>query len=114
MCRKLFFYFIKGLFTKVPEFEHSGFSFCAEFAEDFNIGIVNFAANNKSEAVTWWKKAIEIDPNTNIAKKAEELINSHQQEVMFMPCGKKRKRHKMSTHKRKKRLRKNRHKKKLK
>jgi hypothetical protein len=30
-----------------------------------------------------------------------------------MPCGKKRKRHKMSTHKRKKRLRKNRHKKKL-
>ena len=29
-----------------------------------------------------------------------------------MPCGKKRKRHKMSTHKRKKRLRKNRHKKK--
>lgn len=29
-----------------------------------------------------------------------------------MPCGKKRKRHKISTHKRKKRLRKNRHKKK--
>lgn len=27
-----------------------------------------------------------------------------------MPCGRKRKRHKMSTHKRKKRLRKNRHK----
>lgn len=30
-----------------------------------------------------------------------------------MPCGKKRKRHKMATHKRKKRLRKNRHKKKI-
>jgi len=29
-----------------------------------------------------------------------------------MPCGKKRKRHKIATHKRKKRLRKNRHKKK--
>jgi hypothetical protein len=29
-----------------------------------------------------------------------------------MPCGKQRKRHKISTHKRKKRLRKNRHKKK--
>lgn len=29
-----------------------------------------------------------------------------------MPCGKKKKRHKISTHKRKKRLRKNRHKKK--
>ncbi len=30
-----------------------------------------------------------------------------------MPCGKKRKRHKIATHKRKKRLRKNRHKKKI-
>jgi hypothetical protein len=30
-----------------------------------------------------------------------------------MPCGKKRKRHKMATHKRKKRLRKNRHKKRI-
>jgi hypothetical protein len=30
-----------------------------------------------------------------------------------MPCGKKRKRHKMATHKRKKRLRKQRHQKKL-
>jgi hypothetical protein len=32
---------------------------------------------------------------------------------MTMPCGRKRKRHKMATHKRKKRLRKNRHKKKI-
>ncbi len=32
--------------------------------------------------------------------------------VKLMPCGKKRKRHKIATHKRKKRLRKNRHKKK--
>ena len=31
---------------------------------------------------------------------------------LSMPCGKKRKRHKIATHKRKKRLRKNRHKKK--
>ena len=30
-----------------------------------------------------------------------------------MPCGRKRKRHKIATHKRKKRLRKNRHKKRL-
>lgn len=33
-------------------------------------------------------------------------------EVWYMPCGRKRKRHKIATHKRKKRLRKNRHKKK--
>lgn len=45
---------------------------------NFNIGIVSFAAGNKNEAVSWWKKAVEIDPNTNIAKKAEELINTHQ------------------------------------
>jgi hypothetical protein len=32
--------------------------------------------------------------------------------VVAMPCGRKRKRHKIATHKRKKRLRKNRHKKK--
>ena len=34
------------------------------------------------------------------------------EEVLPMPCGRKRKRHKIATHKRKKRLRKNRHKKK--
>jgi len=40
-------------------------------------------------------------------------LNSHTSILEpTMPCGKKRKRHKMATHKRKKRLRKNRHKKK--
>lgn len=41
-----------------------------------------------------------------------ERIDQPSQEPWNMPCGKKRKRHKMATHKRKKRLRKNRHKKK--
>ncbi len=41
-----------------------------------------------------------------------ERIDQPFQETWNMPCGKKRKRHKMATHKRKKRLRKNRHKKK--
>jgi hypothetical protein len=40
------------------------------------------------------------------------LLKSHLSDIIDMPCGKKRKRHKMATHKRKKRLRKNRHKKK--
>jgi len=39
-------------------------------------------------------------------------IFHHSQHHSSMPCGKKRKRHKIATHKRKKRLRKNRHKKK--
>jgi hypothetical protein len=38
--------------------------------------------------------------------------NNHFKTFKTMPCGKKRKRHKIATHKRKKRLRKNRHKKK--
>ncbi|MFC2134514.1 tetratricopeptide repeat protein [Bacteroidota bacterium] len=44
----------------------------------FNIGIVNFASGNKEEAISWWKKTVELDASTNIAKKAKELINTHQ------------------------------------
>ncbi len=39
-------------------------------------------------------------------------LNFFTKETAIMPCGRKRKRHKIATHKRKKRLRKNRHKKK--
>jgi hypothetical protein len=42
----------------------------------------------------------------------EQTIFFHLLKGFIMPCGKKRKRHKIATHKRKKRLRKNRHKKK--
>jgi cytochrome c-type biogenesis protein CcmH/NrfG len=43
----------------------------------FNLGIVNFANKNISEAKEWWKKASDLDPNTNIGKKAEELLKSN-------------------------------------
>jgi len=39
------------------------------------------------------------------------ILKQTQKIIEIMPCGKKRKRHKIATHKRKKRLRKNRHKK---
>ena len=39
-------------------------------------------------------------------------MNERNEEVKLLPSGKKRKRHKIATHKRKKRLRKDRHKKK--
>jgi len=44
---------------------------------NFNLGIVNLANKNMDEAKQWWTKARDIDPNTNIGKKAEELIKSH-------------------------------------
>ena len=40
------------------------------------------------------------------------MLNNPGYNYLYMPSGKKRKKHKMATHKRKKRLRKNRHKKK--
>ena len=48
-----------------------------------------------------------IHSNKNIVT----LFTTNKKIIEIMPCGKKRKRHKIATHKRKKRLRKNRHKK---
>ena len=44
---------------------------------NFNLGIVNFADNNVAEARKWWQNAVDIDPNSNIGKKAEELLKSN-------------------------------------
>jgi tetratricopeptide (TPR) repeat protein len=44
---------------------------------NFNLGIVNLANSNPAEARQWWQKARDIDPNTNIGKKAEELLKSN-------------------------------------
>ncbi len=42
----------------------------------FNLGIVNLAKGNAAEAQDWWRKARDINPNTNIGKKAEELLKT--------------------------------------
>ena len=44
---------------------------------NFNLGIVNLANNNSTEARLWWEKAKNINPNSNIGKKAEELLKSN-------------------------------------
>lgn len=44
---------------------------------NFNLGIVNFANNNIAEAKLWWEKARDINPSSNIGKKAEELLKSN-------------------------------------
>ena len=42
-----------------------------------NLGVVNMAAGNEDVAIEWWKKLLKIDPNSEIAKRAKDLINSH-------------------------------------
>ena len=44
---------------------------------NFNLGIVNSAAGNHDKALEWWRKAVKIDPNSNIGKKAKDLLENH-------------------------------------
>jgi tetratricopeptide (TPR) repeat protein len=44
---------------------------------NFNLGIVNLAAGKIDESKEWFKKAIAIDPNSEIGKKAEQILQSH-------------------------------------
>lgn len=43
----------------------------------FNLGIVNLSNGNINKAKEWWGKARDIDPNSNIGKKAEELLKTN-------------------------------------
>lgn len=42
-----------------------------------NLGIVNMRMGNMDEAKVWLEKAVKIDPNTDMGKKAQELLKSH-------------------------------------
>ena len=42
-----------------------------------NLGIVNFAAGNTAESKEWLQKAVDLNPNSDIGKRAQELLNSH-------------------------------------
>ena len=42
-----------------------------------NLGIVNLAEGNVEKSKEWLKKAVDIDPNSEVGKRAEELLNSH-------------------------------------
>ncbi len=44
----------------------------------FNLGIVTVNQNKNSEAISYWNKAIEINPASEIATKAKDLINQYQ------------------------------------
>ena len=43
-----------------------------------NIGVVNYSAGNIDEAMNWWRKAVELDPDSPYGKRAKELIETNQ------------------------------------
>lgn len=42
-----------------------------------NLGIVNLAARNLAASKEWFQKAVELDPNSEAGKRAQELLKSH-------------------------------------
>lgn len=42
-----------------------------------NLGVVTLSAGNLVESKEWFKKTIDIDPASDVAKRAEELLKSH-------------------------------------
>jgi TolA-binding protein len=42
-----------------------------------NLGIVNLAANNIAKSKEWFQKAVDINPESDIGKRAQELLKSH-------------------------------------
>lgn len=42
-----------------------------------NLGIVNLAAGNIEVSREWLRKAVNLNPNTEVGKRAQELLNSH-------------------------------------
>ena len=43
----------------------------------FNLGIVNLNAGDFEESTKWFKKAVEINPNSELGKKAQHLLEEH-------------------------------------
>ena len=42
-----------------------------------NLGVVNLSAGNLEKSKEWLKKAVELDPTSEVGKKAEQLLNNH-------------------------------------
>jgi len=43
----------------------------------FNLGIVNLNAGNLERSTEWFTKAIKINPNSDLGKKAQQLVEQH-------------------------------------
>jgi cytochrome c-type biogenesis protein CcmH/NrfG len=42
-----------------------------------NLGVVNLSAGNIEKSKEWLKKAYDLDPTSEVGKKAEQLLNNH-------------------------------------
>jgi len=42
-----------------------------------NLGVVNLTAGNSDVAKEWFQKAVDLGPDTDVGKRAKELLNSH-------------------------------------
>ena len=42
-----------------------------------NLGVVNLNAGNLDVSKEWLKKAVEINPNSDAGKRAQDLLTSH-------------------------------------
>lgn len=42
-----------------------------------NLGVVNLTVGNIAEAKKWFQLAVELNPSTEVGKRAKELLNSH-------------------------------------
>jgi len=43
----------------------------------FNIGIVNLNQGNLQESNEWFKKTVALDPNTQVAQRAQQILTQH-------------------------------------
>lgn len=43
----------------------------------FNIGIVNLNQGNLKESNEWFKKTVALDPNTQVAQRAQQILTQH-------------------------------------
>ena len=43
----------------------------------FNLGIVNLNAGNLEESNSWLKKTVQLNPNSDLGKRAQQLIEQH-------------------------------------
>ncbi len=46
-------------------------------AAAFNLGIVNLSAGSMEKSNEWFKKALEIDPRSNLGQRAQSLLEQH-------------------------------------
>ena len=43
----------------------------------FNLGIVNLNAGNLEESNKWFRKTVELNPNSDLGKKAQQMLDQH-------------------------------------